>query len=1041
MNSIKLILRKISDTLFSTRASGIYILLFAIAIGVATFIENDFGTSAAQKLIFRSTWFELLLALFGISILVNIFRFNMISQKKWGNLLFHAAIVVILIGAGITRYFGSEGRMHIREKEASNVIVSNETFVKIKIRKANGKSYSIYEPVYFASLGKNKFNKSYQIGDQLIQVDLKNFVPNPASELIDSPGGSPMLKVVITGGEGREEYFLKYKEAKLLHNTPFNFGNTPDPRAINIDYSNNQLTIQSPDSLSQFQMAIKKTDWLSPGVVHPLLVKTLYSLPDIKFVIGDFKPSAMIMSKSSSLKMKSGSLADLRFAVDVNGTQGDIITTGTPGSDGEFQFATVGETEVGIAYGSRDIELPFQIQLNDFILDRYPGTNSPSSYASEVTLLDPGQNVRRDQRIYMNHILDYQGYRFFQSSFDQDELGTVLSVNHDAPGTRISYLGYFLLTLGMLWTLLSRNSRFQDIAKKLKSLRADKMNPMVKTMSLVIAMLVQVELLANVSPELPKLVSKSHATAFARLQVQDQNGRTKPMNSLSSELLRKLARKEMMFDQNPDQIILGMMAYPEVWANVPVIKVSDVAELRKLIGNSNKVLAYNDFFKPDYILQDAVMKAYNHEPRDRGTFDKELIRLDEKVNICNLIFAGRLMQWFPLPEDKNHTWKAPNDPSTNGGINTADLFNQKYFLPYITAVRDAIATGNWNEPDKLVREISDYQQKYGGDILMSPTQVRLEILLNKMNVFSRLSMYYGLIGLLILIVFFTSIFKPDFSIKWPLRIVSGALAICFLFHMAGLGIRWYVSGRAPWSNGYESMIYIAFTTMLAALIFSRKSLGGLAAASVLSSTILMVAGLSWMDPEITPLVPVLKSYWLTIHVSMEAGSYGFLTLGALIGALNLILMIFANDTNKDRITRTVNELSLTSEMTLIAGTFIISIGTYLGGVWANESWGRYWGWDAKETWALVTILVYAFILHMRFIPGLRGNFAFNIASLFGFATVMMTYFGVNYYLSGLHSYAAGDPVPVPSFVYYTIASLITISMLARWKHKTVLQKA
>jgi cytochrome c-type biogenesis protein CcsB len=199
----------------------------------------------------------------------------------------------------------------------------------------------------------------------------------------------------------------------------------------------------------------------------------------------------------------------------------------------------------------------------------------------------------------------------------------------------------------------------------------------------------------------------------------------------------------------------------------------------------------------------------------------------------------------------------------------------------------------------------------------------------------------------------------------------------------------------------------------------------------------MVAGLSWLDPEITPLVPVLKSYWLTIHVSLEAGSYGFLVLGAIIGALNLIFMIFANQSNKTNVYRMIRELTYISEMTVTGGLIMLSIGTYLGGIWANESWGRYWGWDAKETWALVTILVYAFILHMRMIPGLRGLYAFNVASLFGWASVMMTYFGVNYYLSGLHSYAAGDPVPVPSWVYYSVAILTVISLVAWWKDRSI----
>ena len=228
--------------------------------------------------------------------------------------------------------------------------------------------------------------------------------------------------------------------------------------------------------------------------------------------------------------------------------------------------------------------------------------------------------------------------------------------------------------------------------------------------------------------------------------------------------------------------------------------------------------------------------------------------------------------------------------------------------------------------------------------------------------------------------------------------------------------------------------------MLAGLIFSRKSLGGMAATTILAATVLLVAAMSWLDPEISPLVPVLKSYWLTIHVSLEAGSYGFLMLGAVIGMLNLILYSLNSQKKKVNIERTIKELTVISEITLLAGLVMVSIGTYLGGVWANESWGRYWGWDAKETWALVTILVYAFILHMRFIPGIQSAFAFNVASLFGFATVIMTYFGVNYYLSGLHSYAAGDPVPIPPQVFYTTIALIALTIVAYINYRRIYQK-
>jgi cytochrome c-type biogenesis protein CcsB len=245
-----------------------------------------------------------------------------------------------------------------------------------------------------------------------------------------------------------------------------------------------------------------------------------------------------------------------------------------------------------------------------------------------------------------------------------------------------------------------------------------------------------------------------------------------------------------------------------------------------------------------------------------------------------------------------------------------------------------------------------------------------------------------------------------------------------LFQTFGLGLRWYISGHAPWSDGYESMIYIGWVTMLAGLLFSRRSKMTVAATTLLASIILFVAHLSWMDPEITNLVPVLKSYWLTIHVSVITASYGFLALGALLGFFNLILMILKSPKNRELMDEHIRELTAINERTLIVGLYMLTIGTFLGGVWANESWGRYWGWDPKETWALVSVLVYSFIAHMRYIPGLKSKFAYNLASVFGFFSILMTYFGVNYYLSGLHSYAKGDPVPIPDFVYYTLGVII-----------------
>jgi cytochrome c-type biogenesis protein CcsB len=533
-------------------------------------------------------------------------------------------------------------------------------------------------------------------------------------------------------------------------------------------------------------------------------------------------------------------------------------------------------------------------------------------------------------------------------------------------------------------------------------------------------------------------VSEAHAAEFGRLLVQDHRGRFKPVNTLTGEVLRKIAKKESLFGMTSDQIFLSMMKSPEKWENVPLLHIGMHPEVQKILGTNEKLISYRQLFNNEgqYLLREAVRQSQSVNPKDQGTFEKAVIKLDEKVNISNMIFSGRLLKIFPVPDDPANTWISPADVREMKMPPSEILDMFEIFSSYLLSVSESSKTGDYSNAESILKQLSEVQQSKGSHIIPSSSKIKAELLLNSLDVFGRLRNVYGILSLVLLGFFFYSVFNVKSDVGrytlWAFYIIL----VLFLFHTVGLGLRWYVSGRAPWSNGYESMIYISWTTMLAGLFFSRKSLGGMAATTVLAATILLVAGMSWLDPEITPLVPVLKSYWLTIHVSLEAGSYGFLMLGAVIGMLNLVLMIITNDKNKENIYRTIKELTIISEITLLGGLFMVSVGTYLGGVWANESWGRYWGWDAKETWALVTILVYAFILHMRFIPGLQSVYAFNFASLFGFATVIMTYFGVNYYLSGLHSYAAGDPVPIPPAVYYTAIILGVISLLAfiKWRN-------
>tara|TARA_B100000941_G_scaffold11539_1_gene7156 strand:+ start:175 stop:966 length:792 start_codon:yes stop_codon:yes gene_type:complete len=262
----------------------------------------------------------------------------------------------------------------------------------------------------------------------------------------------------------------------------------------------------------------------------------------------------------------------------------------------------------------------------------------------------------------------------------------------------------------------------------------------------------------------------------------------------------------------------------------------------------------------------------------------------------------------------------------------------------------------------------------------------------------------------------------------------------FIVHTIGLIARWFISGHAPWGDAYESMIYVAWATMGVGLLFARKSDLTVASTAFVSSMILMIAHWNWMDPSIANLVPVLDSYWLMIHVSVIVGSYGPFALGMILGIVSLILMIFLTKKNKEIIKLKLKELTIINELSLIVGLIMLTIGNFLGGMWANESWGRYWGWDPKETWALISILLYAFVLHMRLIPKLRGNWLFNLMSIVAFASIMMTYFGVNFYLVGLHSYASGDKVITPSFVYWSIFIVFILGSLSKYKYNKHLVK-
>ena len=304
---------------------------------------------------------------------------------------------------------------------------------------------------------------------------------------------------------------------------------------------------------------------------------------------------------------------------------------------------------------------------------------------------------------------------------------------------------------------------------------------------------------------------------------------------------------------------------------------------------------------------------------------------------------------------------------------------------------------------------------------------------------------YLLAGIFLLIIFFIRLFlNPSKRSERIYSIISKVIvvivAVVFVYHAVGLGMRSYISGHAPWSDGYEAMVFIAAVLMLLGLLLTRISIVILAAVCLKAGFFIFVSQMNLLDPEITPLQPVLKSYWLMIHVAIITSSYAFLGLAFVLGFVNMILYAVRGPKSGTEVTKIIGILTAVSEMTMIVGLFLLTIGTFLGGIWANESWGRYWGWDPKETWALVSVLVYSIILHFRFIPGLKGKFAYNAASLWGYAAILFTFFGVNFILVGLHSYANGDgSVNLPWYLWLTIAGFVALTIIAGIQNKKYLK--
>ena len=1064
--------KKISSFLFSTRLMAVLFIVFAVAMGAGTFIESKYNTDTARIWIYNAWWFEVIMVFFMINFFGNIKRYQLLKKEKWATLLLHLAFIFILFGAFITRYISYEGVMPIREGATENKVYSDKTFLTVFVDgdyKGEPRRRVFEKPLLLSPVTDNDFTLSGEFADTPFKVNYANYIMGAKQKIAPNDKGTLYLKLVEAGEGGREEHFLKEGEVQNIHNVLFAL-NKPTDGAINISTLRDTPTIQTPFEGNFMRMADKLQGKVEKDMVQPLMMRSLYSIGEKRFVFPDPPTKGTIAYESDNdFKAKNHNDA-LVITLTADGQQKEVTLLGSKGKTGEPQTVKIGNKDYSFFFGSKTYDLPFTIKLNDFIAKKYPGTEkSYSAFESQVTVKDSTETF--DAQIYMNHVLDYKGFRFFQSSFDPDEKGTVLSVNHDFWGTNITYLGYFLLYIAMMAILFTKHSRFGDLKRKLEAVKTKKS----QWITILILMLslnawsqdhnhadhaghshAESEGKNNHSGHIQKMpstaeidsliakfkVSEAHAAQFGRLIIQDAGGRMKPINTFSSELLRKVSHSDTYNGMNSDQAFLSMTQYASAWIQVPIIYIKAGNDsIRKIIGIDSKAkfAPFVSFFdaKGNYKLTPYLEEAF--KSANPNQFEKDFIETDKKVNLMESALSGRILKIFPIPNDPNNKWISYLELNESG-MKGMDATYTKSILPlYFGTLGNAATTNDYKSANELLTSLNGFQKKFGSSVMPTEDKIDLEIAYNKYDVFKNLPYWYLTAAVLMLLLCIVDIYKSRKAIRISINLIHVAIGLLFLLHTLGLIARWVISGHAPWSNAYESIIYVAWATMFFGLAFDRKSKLTVASSAFVTAMILMAAYMNWIDPEIANLVPVLNSYWLMIHVAVIVASYGPFALGMILGLVSLILILFTNEKNKTKMDLNIQEITYINEMALTIGLIMLTIGNFLGGQWANESWGRYWGWDPKETWALISIFVYAFVIHARFVPALRGKWIFNLMSMFAFVSILFTYYGVNFHLVGLHSYASGEAKSL-SWIWQSLGGITLLGAITYPKYRKYYKK-
>lgn len=635
-------------------------------------------------------------------------------------------------------------------------------------------------------------------------------------------------------------------------------------------------------------------------------------------------------------------------------------------------------------------QLPFSITLNQFEIIYYKGTLAPMDFISHISVADKDCHRQIQGKVSMNHIFSYQHYRFYQSGYSEDNEGSVFSVSHDPYGIGITYAGYTLLLLSTVFFFFSPQSRFRQLLK----------SPLLHRSLTVILLLFAFSLNSNflkANSTSPKVLPREVAEHFGDLYIL-YNNRICPLQTFARDFTVKLYGSSSYKGLTPEEVLTGWLFYYDSWKNEPIIRIKS-NEARKLLEIEGNYARLKDYIST--INEYKLEKMMNHIRSGEQVTDKRGIEeADEKFNIINLVCTGAMMKIFPCRNIAGKTleWYSQSDQLPQDMDNDKWVFIRKS----MSYVNEMIVMKKYNDACLLLEKIKKYQQKECDGLLPADNKFKAEKIYNQFDYSKSVAMACICIGLICFIYYCHCMASQKRTSRKAIIILNILLWIVFTYLSAAICLRGYVSNHLPLSNGFETMQFMAWCTLLLTFLLQRKFAMLLPFGFLLCGLTLMVSMLGESNPQITQLMPVLQSPLLSIHVVVIMIAYSLLAFIMLNGVTAVILHQSQKECKEQ-----IERLQIISQIILYPAIFLLAIGIFIGAVWANVSWGRYWGWDPKEVWALITMLVYALALHPRSLPWFHRTMFFHVFCITAFITVLITYFGVNFLLGGMHSYANG----------------------------------